>query len=102
MNTETKPYEEMTADERQAAWQNRPRPLPFVRIRVRLDTAEYLAELLEDERDHEYEQLADMRSRGLEETSPDIAGARDHLGSLIWLIKEIHKSKIELVGPSQE
>lgn len=76
-----------------------PRPFSFVRPKFHRDTAEWLRDLLEDEKDAEFDRLSKYRAEGRPEEDPDVQECRDNLNFCITIIKDLSRGLIDLVGP---
>lgn len=82
-------------------WQRAPRPLHFVRVRLwRGGQAEYIRDLLNDEKEELFEELSDLRKAGKGEDDAAVIECRTNLMHLINAIKDVDKGLIELVGPT--
>lgn len=86
----------------QSRFARAPRPLHFVRIRLRRDQAEYVKGLFEDEQEALYGELAKLRDAGKPEDHHRIAEIRDELGHLIEAIRDVSSGLIELVGEDRD
>jgi hypothetical protein len=76
-----------------------PRPLNYIRVRLSADgQADYILELMQDEKEELLRELADLRIDGKEESDPDIQECRTNLNHLIRAISDVERGKIELVG----
>ena len=83
-----------------AEWQQAPRPLHFVRIRLwRGGQAEFIRDLLNDEKDNLFEELTELRTKGKQENDPAIIECRANLMHVINALKDVDRGLIELVGP---
>jgi len=81
-------------------WQHAPRPLHFVRIRLwRGGQAEYIRDLLSDEKESLFEELTELRTKGKQESDPAIIECRANLMHVINALKDVDRGLIELVGP---
>lgn len=77
-----------------------PRPLDFVRARLyRGGQAEYIRDLLEDEKATLFDDLAALRTEGKPEDDPDVQEVRANLRHLINFLADVNRGLIELVGP---
>ena len=77
-----------------------PRPLNFVRARLyRGGQAEYIRDLLEDEKESLFEDLAAARTHGKPEHDPEIEEIRTNLRHLINFLRDVNQGMVELVGP---
>ena len=86
--------------EAQSRWQNSPRPLDFIRVRLyRGGQAEYLRDLLSDEVDTLFEELGKLRGAGKTETDPDIVEVTANIRYLNSALRDIGNGLIELAGP---
>lgn len=93
----TEPMTETTAADR---WQRTPRPLDFVRVRLhRGGQAEYIRDLLEDEKEELLADLGSLRASGKEDTDPLVEEVRQNLRHLILALKDVSMGLIELAGP---
>jgi len=88
---------QMTAGER---FDRTDRPLDFVRVRLNGHNGQalYIKSILEDEKDALFRDLADARVDGKNETDPEMQEIRTNLNHLIWALKDIESSLIELAG----
>ena len=92
----TEPVLETPADR----WQRTPRPLDFVRVRLhRGGQAEYIRDLLEDEKEELMEELGKLRAEGKAEDDTDVEEVRNNLRHLILALKDVSMGLIELSGP---
>jgi len=78
---------------------NTPRPFSFVRPKFHRDTAEWLRDLLEDEKADEFELLTKYRTEGRDEADPDVQETRSNLNYCITIIKDLERGLIDMVGP---
>ena len=77
-----------------------PRPLDFVRIRLyRGGQAEYLRNLCLDEQEALFEELGELRGKGMDEGSHEVQDVRARLHHLINILKDLNSGLIELRGP---
>lgn len=77
-----------------------PRPLNYIRVRLyRGGQVEYIRDVLEDERDQLYEDLAKMRAEKKPEDGPDITECTANIRHLNSAIRDIANGYTELVGP---
>lgn len=91
----TEPMTETAADR----WQRTPRPLDFVRVRLhRGGQAEYIRDLLEDEKEELMEELGRLRAEGNAEDSSEVEEVRANLRHLILALKDVSMGMIELAG----
>jgi hypothetical protein len=70
----------------------------YVKARVWSEVADWLRDLLEAEQDDAYDQLAALRDDGVTEDDERIQTARDHLGLLLQMLRDLGRGKIETVG----
>ena len=92
----TEPMTESTPETR---WQRTPRPLAFVRVRLhRGGQAEYIRDLLEDEKEELLADLGKLRGEGKLDGDADIEECRNNLRHLILALKDVSMGLIELVG----
>ena len=79
------------------------RPALFVRVRLfRGGQAEWVRDVLRDEQDNLYDDLARARERGLPEDSDEIQEIRQKLLWSIDTLRDAESSLIELVGPNRD
>ena len=79
-----------------------PRPLAFIRVRLYRDgPAEYLRELLEDEQEALFEELGNLRRKGVDESSEEVQDVRRRLHYLINIMRDVNSGFVELVGGAQ-
>lgn len=79
------------------------RPALYVRMRLfRGGQAEWVRELLRDEQDQLYEDLANARKEGLAEDSEKIQDIRSKIVWSINTLRDVESSLIELVGPNRD
>lgn len=91
----TEPMIETAADR----WQRTPRPLDFVRVRLhRGGQAEYIRDLLEDEKEELMEELGKLRAEGKAEDDTEVEEVRTNLRHLILALKDVSMGMIELAG----
>ena len=77
-----------------------PRPLAFVRVRLyRGGQAEYVRDLLLDDKEDLFKDLFELRSAGKTEGDDEVQEVRRNLNYVINAIKDIERGMIELVGP---
>lgn len=89
-----------TQDTAEQRWQQTPRPLQFVRVRLhRGGQAEYIRDLMEDEKEELLVELGEMRGAGKAEDDEKVEEIRTHLRHLILALKDISMGIIELSGP---
>ena len=80
-------------------WQRTPRPLDFVRVRLhRGGQAEYIRDLLEDEKEELMEELGKLRAEGKTEDDTEVEECRNNLRHLILALKDVSMGMIELAG----
>lgn len=77
-----------------------PRPLHFIRIRLyRGGQAEAIRDILRDEQAALYDELAELRAKGKDESDPEIETIRQTLVHVISALRDIDTGMIELAGP---
>jgi len=79
-----------------------PRPFSFVRPKFHRDTAEWLLDLLTEEKEAEFKLLAKYRTEGRLEEDPDVLDTRANLNYCITIIKDLERGLIDMVGPRPE
>ncbi len=86
--------------EAQATFARAPRPLNFIRVRLyRGGQAEYIRDLLSDEVDALFEELAKFRGAGKNETDPELIEVTQNIRHLNGALKDIGNGLIEITGP---
>ncbi len=77
-----------------------PRPVDFIRVRIqRNGNAEWLRDLLLDEKADLFEELGRLRGEGLQEEDPEVTQVTTDLRHCIWVLRDIETGLIELIGP---
>lgn len=90
----------MTEDTARERFVAAPRPLQFIRIRVyREGPAEWLLELLEDEKDTLMDDLGKARASGKTEDSDEVSELREQLQYCLAIKRDLESGMIELAGP---
>lgn len=85
--------------EAQARFQTAPRPLNFIRVRLyRGGQAETIRDVLNDEVDALFEELAKMRGTGTAEDDPDLLVCTSAIRHLNAALKDINNGLVELTG----
>lgn len=79
-----------------------PRPFVFVRPKFHRDTAEWLLDLLEDEKSDLFAALTEYRTEGRPEEDPDVQDARNGLNFCITITKDLQRGLIDMAGPRVE
>jgi hypothetical protein len=88
-----------TQEERADSFARSPRPLDFIRVRLyRGGQAEYIRDLLEDEKEALFEELGTKRSKGIDENSPEVEEIRTNLRHVINALRDLTTGMIELRG----
>jgi hypothetical protein len=89
-----------TPEERTDNFNRSPRPLDFIRVRLyRGGQAEYVRDVLEDEKEALFEELGDLRGKGVDENSPETEKVRTNLRHVINALRDLSNGLIELRGP---
>jgi hypothetical protein len=78
-----------------------PRPFAFVRPKFHRDTAEWLLDLLTDEKADEFERLTKYRTEGRDENDPAVQETRSNINFCITIIKDLERGLIDMVGPTR-
>lgn len=79
------------------------RPALFVRMRLfRGGQAEWVRDLLRDEQENLYDDLAQARKAGEPETGEKIQDIREKILWSINTLRDVESSLIELVGPNRD
>ena len=79
------------------------RPLHFIRVRLyRGGMAEYVSEVLHDERVALLEDLSSLRSAGKPETDPEVEATRNKILWLVNALRDIDSGLVSLVGPDED
>jgi hypothetical protein len=81
-------------------YQNTPRPFSFIRPRLHRDTAEWLRDLLNEEKEIEFDLLTRYRTEGRDEQDDDVQETRANLNFCITIIKDLERGLIDMVGPA--
>jgi len=85
--------------EAQTRWASSPRPLAFIRVRLyRGGQAETVRDVLNDEVDALFEELADLRGKGALEDDPALLECTASIRHLNGALKDINNGLIELTG----
>lgn len=86
--------------EAQTRWQNSPRPLDFIRVRLyRGGQAELVRSILADEVDALFEELGELRGKGTPEDSPELIECAQNIRHLNGALRDITNGMIEITGP---
>jgi hypothetical protein len=80
-------------------WQQKQRPLRFVRVRLYQDTVDVIRDIMERAQSEEYVKLSELRRQGRSEDDPDVQEARRRLSTIIRFLADVDEGLIELVGP---
>jgi len=78
-----------------------PRPFSFVRPKFHRDTAEWLLDLLTEEKEIEFGLLTKYRTEGRDETDDEVQETRANLNFCITIIKDLERGLIDMVGPRE-
>lgn len=79
------------------------RPLHFIRVRLyRGGMAEWVQQVLRDEQQALYEDLARLRGEGKPETHPEVEKVRTNLVHSVNVLRDIDSGLISLVGPNED
>jgi hypothetical protein len=79
------------------------RPLLFVRVRLyRGGQAEWVRNLLRDEQEALFKDLAKARADGKPETDPEVIEMREQLSWSVSALRDIDHGLIDLVGPDRD
>ena len=79
------------------------RPLLFVRVRLyRGGMAEYISELLHDERIALLDDLAKLRAKGKPEDDTEVTETRNKILWLVNALRDIDAGLVSLAGPDED